>query len=178
MKIIVRNIILSLILLSIYSFKPINSQTEYEVKTIFIDKFIKYITWPNQSNRTDFNIYIFQPTPMKGITEKYFLNSKAGDRIVNVFFIENIEDILDLSRVDIIFISTAKQYSIKAIVDKTKYLPILLISESIGMAKKGVHLNYYFAPNGTIHFEMAPLRFEDSGLKYNSLLLEYAKVIR
>ncbi len=154
------------------------SQDEYTVKAAFIQKFSKYITWPESDKDTIFTIVILKPDPSFGRIESYFKNKFIDTRHIKICYINDISEKASLDAVEIVFIPNEQRKNISRITSTVQDKPILLIGESIGLAQKGIHINFYIASNGTIHFEINPNQFKESSLKYDNILVQYARVIK
>ena len=151
---------------------------EYKTKASFIEKFTKFIEWENDSTITDttksFYISIIGNDPFNGFLEKIFTTIKIKNKTVKV---QHISKITENTNCHILFIPIIKKDKLKEIIEATKNKPILLISDSDGFAKLGVHINLFISTTGTIRFEINPEAAKNSGLSISYLLISMAKIV-
>ena len=115
------------------------SQGSYAIQANIIYRFTKYINWPDDKKVDEFVIGVVGETPLYDELTNYTVNkSVAGKPIV----IKKLSASASGYSCQILFISDEESGSIKRIVSTTTGTPILLISESEGVAHKGSCINF------------------------------------
>ncbi len=90
--------------------------------------------------------------------------------------INEITELKDIKDCHILFIADSEKKELQKILSITNGLPILTISESEGMAKKGVIINF-FEENNKLRFEINESALLKSPLKMSYYLLSTARII-
>jgi len=149
---------------------------EYMIKTAYIVKFIKFIKFPEKSSaanpKESFRVYVIGKNPFGTLLEK---NIKIKNRKVTISVVEKVEDVENAA---IIFISASESKRVKQILALTEGKPILTISDSEGLAKKGVLINFYNRKNDYLGFEVNIDSVKKSKIKFNSKVFKIARIIR
>ena len=170
-----RIFITTIILLSIY-IPAYPNVVEYKVKAAFIEKFTRFIEWPQSvsgKSPDNFVIGVLGDTPITT-----YLNQLAKKRRIkgkNVL-VKVITDFNQINRCHILFISRRNKNQVGFIVNRTRNKSILTISESRGSAKRGVLINFFLHKN-YVRFEINDLAVKHSKLKFSSKLLRLAKIV-
>jgi len=163
-------------ILFILLFFTISSQSqvsEYEYKAAFIERFTRFIEWPNTANRDTFKIVILGDNPFDTSLDEIFKGTKIKNRYVELIYTENIDH---LNRANLVFIANSERRRLTEILDILKDHPILIIGDSRGYCKKGVHINMY-VDDSYVRYEINQNSIEKSGIKVSSLLFASAKII-
>jgi len=148
--------------------------SEYEFKAAFIERFTRFVEWPNEIEGDTFKVAVIGKTPLKASLDELFANLKIKDKKVEVIYTDEISD---LENANLAFISSSEKKRIKEILAFTGKCPILTISDAKGFSEKGVHINMY-VDNNYIRYEINKESIEKSGLKVSSLLLTSAKIVK
>ena len=150
---------------------------EYLMKAGFIEKFTRFIQWPNDSVQADtinpFIITVLGENTFDGTLNEFYSDTKIKKRNVVINYISNIDE---LGHSHILFISGSSKNNLEQILNIANQHAILTISETKGFAKKGVLINFYLEQN-KIRFEINQKAFKDSGLKVSHMLLKIAKIV-
>lgn len=147
---------------------------EYLLKAGFLEKFASFTTWPANENMKDFTIAIMGKNPFNDYLETFYKNVKINKKNVIITYIDTIDEI---DNVQMLFISNSEKDHINEILKQTQGKAILLIGDTEGFAKQGVHINLYETHQQTLHFEINAQSVKRSGLKIDALLLNYAKIV-
>lgn len=147
--------------------------SEYEYKAAFIERFTRFIEWPNEIGTHTFKIVILGQNPFNNSLVELFDGVKIKNKNVELIY---TDDIKDLSKVDLVFISKSEKRRIDEIILALRTKPILIISDSKGFCKTGVHINMYVDDN-YVRYEINQIAIEKSGLKVSSMLLSTAKIV-
>ena len=170
---------ITLILFLIISFNlPVKGQSiEYTLKAAFIEKFTRFIKWPDSVAIDDttkvFILSVIGKNPFGIALNEFFSNQKIKNKKVEIKYISNINDI---SECHFLFISESEKNSLSEILLFTKDKPILTVSDTPGFAEKGVGINFV-TKKDKIKFEINFKTFLDKGIKVNFQLLTLATVI-
>lgn len=164
-------ILLSFLLLAGSVHAQVNEQ---EYKVAFIERFTRFIEWPDEIENDKFSITIIGETPLHPALDELFATLKVKEHDVELVYTNNINDLKDA---DLVFISDSEKKSVKEIIAFTKNYPILTISNSKGFSAIGVHINMYKDRNH-IRYEINQESIEKSNLKVSSLLLSSAKIVK
>ncbi|MBT3207351.1 MAG: YfiR family protein [Bacteroidetes bacterium] len=150
---------------------------EYLMKAGFIEKFTRFINWPNDSVQSDTNrpfiITVLGENTFGSSLDEFYLDTKIKNRHV---ILKYISDFDELSLCHILFVSGNCKNNLEQIIDFSNKHSILTISETKGFAKKGILINFYFEKN-KIRFEMNKKAFNISNLEVSHHLFKIAKII-
>lgn len=120
------------------------SQVEaYPLKSLFIEAAVRFITWPDSATHTDslrdnFVIGVFEKDKMIPHLKRAFSKKQIKDKSVS--FLE-IDSLSKITFCDLLFISDNQKYQIKSICNLTTNNPILTVSDSPDLIRKGVILS-------------------------------------
>jgi hypothetical protein len=151
-----------------------SQEVNYKSYSLFVYNFIKYIDWPDLNPNEDFKIGVLGESPV--LKELHFLSQNKrirGKRIVVKEF-NTIEDIKDCH---LIYICSSKSSTIKVLKEKYKGIPILLIGEREGLAKKGAALSFVTLENEALNFDVNKKALEYHNLKIANSLLALGTVV-
>jgi hypothetical protein len=164
-----------ILLFFLVSVVPLTAQvSESDFKAAFIERFTRFIEWPDSIQSDTFNIVVIGKTPLQSSLDELFSNLKIKKHNVKLTY---TKDINDLKYANLVFISNSEKRRIDEILDLTSKYPILTISDSKGFCEMGVHINMYVDDN-YIRYEINHDAIEKSGLIVSSLLLSSAKIIK
>ncbi|MHB8207700.1 YfiR family protein [Mucilaginibacter sp.] len=112
---------------------------DYKVHANIIYRFTKYIEWPGNKRVGDFVIGIVGDSPLYEELSALIVGKTVGDqRIVIKKFAAGAA----AYNCSILFISQEESRSLKRIALMTYDLPVLLVTEDNGLAKKGSCINF------------------------------------
>lgn len=153
----------------------IDRRTEYLVKSVFLERFCRFIDWPSEPAPTNsvFTIGVIGKNPFNSSLEKTYSSQRIMDKPVQIKYLDNDDDI---SGIDLLFISETDQDRLQQILKKSKNGTILTIADTSGYGHLGVHINM-FLENGQIRFEINNDELKKSGFTVSSLLLSAAKIV-
>ncbi len=148
--------------------------SESEYKVAFIERFTRFIEWPDSIKGDTFNIVVVGKTPLQSTLNELFTKIKIKERDVKLIY---SNDTNQLVNANLVFISGSEKRRINEILAITNKYPILTISDTKGYSTKGVHINMY-NDNDYIRYEINQEAVESSNLKVSSLLLTSAKIVK
>ncbi|MBS1562958.1 MAG: YfiR family protein [Bacteroidetes bacterium] len=111
----------------------------YAVQANIIYHFTKYINWPDDKKAGDFTIGIVGDTPMFDELKSFMQNKTAGGQKIVV---RKLPASSASFNCQILFISEDGSNSLKKIVANTSGMPVLLVTENEGFARKGSCINF------------------------------------
>lgn len=172
----IKRIIIFLFLILI-SFKSFSQANVYVLKAVYLEKFSRFIQWPEESLMNDqdepFIISVIGSTPLTNNLEQIYAVQKINNKDVIIKRISNLYEIKDSH---ILVIAESEKKNLQNILTLTKNLPILTISETPDFAKKGVIINFY-EENNKLRFEINETAVLQSPLQMSFYLLNSAKII-
>jgi len=151
---------------------------EYTVKAVFLERFTRFIEWPEESAMADssqpFVLGVIGESPFGSILEEIYSTQKIRDKKVEIRYISKLNEITGCH---LLFLSESEKKELPKILSFTRDKPILTIGDTKGFADKGVLINFFFSKD-KIRFEINESVVRDSGLKMSYLLLQLAKIVK
>lgn len=152
-------------------------ESEYQIKAIFLERFTRFIEWPNSSGISDtstsFIIAVIGDNPFGSILEQTYAKKKIRNKKVEIRYISAPDDIADYH---ILFISSSNESILSEILSRTRNKSILTVGDTEGFAEKKVHINFFLSGN-KIKFEINEKAVHESGLVMSYRLLNLAKIV-
>jgi hypothetical protein len=125
---------------------------KYKTQSLFIYKFSKHITWPDEWNKGKFIIGVYGNSPIYEELQVMASIKKAGNnQDIKVKLIKSTEEI---EHVHILYIPSSRSRELQSILEKVKNSPTLVVSERGGLAKKGASINFLIMESGILRFEI------------------------
>ena len=143
----------------------------YQLHTVYIYSFIRYIQWPDNSG--DFTFGVLGDSPINTHLEKMASSKKAGARTIRIIRFSNVDVIRPT---DILFISKSVEDSVESFVVTTSNNHTLTITEKEGEGMAGSAINF-IEKNGKLAFELNKSSIEKAGLRVSSELSRLAIII-
>lgn len=151
---------------------------EYSVKSEFLERFTRFIDWPDDSAVADhgvpFVIGLFGGDPFKGYLTQMAHERKIKNKPVEIRFLAAPDDVLGC---DMVFVSAAGEESLPRIISLTQNKTILTVGDTPGFCEKGILINFYKA-GANIRFEINEAAVRGSGLKMSGRLLNLARIVK
>lgn len=149
-------------------------ETGYVVHANIIYRFTKYINWPELSKQGDFNIGVVGDTPMFDALKNNIAGKMVGNQKITIKKLSSSEPVFDCQ---ILFISNDACKNIKKIAGKTLDEPVLIVSETEGMAQKGSCINFVIVAD-RLKLEINQNNIEQRELSIASELLQLGKIVK
>ncbi len=147
---------------------------EFVVKAVYLEKFTRFITWPERSdfNNQDsvFTISVIGKTPITQKLNEIYTNYLIKNKKVVILELENMDSIPET---DLLFIGNVKAKELDQILASIAGRPVLTLSDSPGFGRKGVIINFLYTDD-KISFEINKEVADQSGLTISYLLLKEA----
>ncbi|MGM0407815.1 MAG: YfiR family protein [Bacteroidota bacterium] len=167
-----------IILLTAIPFRGFSQASVYVLKAVYLEKFSRFITWPEECSMDDpnqpFIISVIGKSPLtENLKQIYAIKEIKKKRVI----INQIEDLKDIEGCHILFIAESEKNKLDKIIALTKHQPILTVSETKGFAEKGVLINFYEEDN-KLRFEINETAVFKSPLQMSFYLLNSAKIVK
>jgi hypothetical protein len=153
------------------------AQPEYVLKAAFIEKFTRFIEWPEHSSVNDvskpFELCVIGNNPFGKALTKLSRLATIKDKPIhlnNVYFPSQIR------QCNLLFISRSVRHGLERILDQTRGRPILTVGDTPGYAESGVIINFYTELD-RIGFEVNLDSANSSGFELSSRLLKLARIV-
>jgi hypothetical protein len=154
-----------------------SQQSEIMMKAVAFEKISMFIEWPMASNvnsiSTDFVITILGQNIFGSTLEELYKDKKIKNKkvIVNYLTVNQNPD-----KCDILFVSKMRVGDLMKVLEKTKEMPVLIVSDTEGFADAGCFVNMYEYDN-KLRFEINQNAMENAGFKIDYRLLRVSKVL-
>lgn len=171
-----RPIILLIILILHLQFNISGQADEYIMKAVAFEQVSRFLEWPENTIIDDskpFIIGVLGDNPFGESLEETYAKHKIKNKDVNILYFNEIEEV---NKCHILFISNSKKGDIKKVVDYVNEKPILTVGDTKGYAESGVLVNFYLLDN-KIRFEINEKKMADVGFSVSYMLLKVAKII-
>lgn len=149
------------------------SAQNYQLHSVFIYSFTKYIQWPPNYSKGDFEIGILGDSEITPFLEKMASTKKAGDQRIKINKFSSVDAV---SRCHMIFIADSMSGYLRDVLQKLGQSSTLIITEKPGMAKMGSGINFV-EKKGKLAFELNKSSLNQNNLKASSELTRLAIVI-
>jgi hypothetical protein len=168
-----QTVCLVLVFLLQFSITSQAQETNYAVHANIIYHFTKYIDWPSYRKSGDFVIGIVGDSPLYDeLKSSTAGKTVGGQRIV----IQQFSSSASAFNCHILFISNEESSRVKKIVTSTTDAPVLIVSESAGMASKGSCINFKIAQE-RLKLEINKATIEKRGLSIATELLQLGTIV-
>jgi hypothetical protein len=149
--------------------KTAQAQTvDYKAYTLFVYNFMKYVEWPDSEIKEDFVIGVIGDSPVIKELNQLASSKKIKGKNIVVKKFKNPDEIVACN---LLYVSSDKSSQMKIINEKMKSLPVLIVAEREGLAKKGAAINFITLEDDTLKFEINKNSIEQKSLKVSSSLL-------
>jgi hypothetical protein len=151
---------------------------EYEIKAVYLWHFARYVEWPeSKAKEKEFVIGVLGKDLLEPYLGRIAASKTVGDKKIVVRRFDTAED---YKPSQILFISSAPakgrnetaEERLKAALAKTKGSPVLIVSDTPGLARKGAAISFLIdRQENRIKLEINPEAAKRAGLKISSRLL-------
>jgi hypothetical protein len=160
-----------LVLLAFSSY--LSTAQNYNLHTLYIYSFTRYIIWPEEFTKGDFEILVLGETPMIEALQDMAQKKKVGERTIKVTRINSISEI---RKCNILFVPSGKSGQLNDVINKVNNQPILVITEEPGLGTKGSDINFIIK-EGKLAFELNQSAVAKQNLKIANELQRLAILI-
>jgi hypothetical protein len=160
------------------SFQSFSQANVYVLKAVYLEKFSRFVTWPEESLMNDpdkpFVISIIGRTPLTNNLEQIYSIQKINNKKVTI---KRISNLYEIENSHILVIAESERKNLQNILSLTKNLPVLTISEAPNFAEKGILINFFEEKN-KLRFEINETAVLQSPLQMSFYLLNSAKIVK
>ncbi len=153
------------------------SLTEYQVKSLFLLNFTKYVDWPAGAfadTNAPVTIGVYGENKFGDDLPKAVAGKTAGGRSITVRQIEKTED---LGKCHILFISGSEKKRVAEILGRVKALPVLTVGETDQFIDQGGIINFTMK-EGKVRLEINLQSARAANLQVSSKLLSVADAVQ
>ncbi|MCG8696412.1 MAG: YfiR family protein, partial [Bacteroidales bacterium] len=148
---------------------------EYEIKSAYLEKISRFIYWPGTIDSSRyFIIGIAGNNPFKTIIYNDYQTRFIKNKPVKIKEVTNKKDIQGCH---LLFIPKDIENDLESYIQASQLYHTLIISEKDGWAEQGIHINFYIRDD-KVRFEINVESLKKSGLKAESMLLDYARIVK
>ncbi len=160
-----------------FSFFASSQTNVYVMKAVYLEKFSRFITWPDECEMDDiskpFLIGVIGKTQLHKNLEQIYAVQKINNKRVEIRKVSELYQIKDLH---ILVIAESERKNLPNILALTEELPVLTIGDSPSFGEKGVLINF-FEDKNRLKFEINESAVLKSPLQMSFYLLNSAQII-
>jgi len=152
--------------------------SEYEVKAEFIERFTRFVTWPDSvfaSADSAFVVCVWGSGPLTTQLERVVARGKVKDRPARLFHVDPNDG---LDGCHILYVAVADRAAVHGVMARARGKPILSVADQPGFAEEGVLINLVVDEDGAVRFEINRDVANASGLKISAKLMRLARLVR
>ncbi|HEY8934553.1 MAG TPA: YfiR family protein [Cyclobacteriaceae bacterium] len=160
------------VLTGLFTFLIFNTQAQnYKLYNVFMYSFTRYVQWPEEANKGDFEIAVLGDSPIYDELKALAEQKKVGTRTIKV---TKVKSVAELKKVHMLFVSSSKLDAMDAVSAKLNKAPTLIITEQAGTKGSGIN---FFEKAGKLAFELNNASLADHSLRASSELTRIAVLI-
>ena len=149
-------------------------ETDYKAYTLFIYNFMKYVEWPETASKGEFIISVLGDSPInKELQELAHLKKLKGRPIV----FRKVNSAQEAFNSHLVFIPASKSSTVKVFKEQAQGLPLLIVGEREGLAKKGAGISFVTLEEDELKFDINKKDIEGHHLKVANQLVSLGIVI-
>ena len=145
----------------------------YQTYTLYMHGFAKFVLWPEDDKKTDFEIVVLGESPVTAELQKMAEKKKVGDRAIKVTKINSINEFISGH---MLFVPTTLSGQLADVLSKVGKNSTLVITEQPGLGSKGSDVNFVMR-DGKLAFELNQAAMTKHKLKASSELTRLAILI-
>jgi hypothetical protein len=151
-------------------------ELEYPVKAQVIERFTRFIDWPDQvfaGPDAPFVLCVVGSSPIEPYLER-IAQRRLKDRRVEL---RRLKPGADAGVCQLLFLASSERSRIKQTVNKLSGKPVLTVGDTEGYAREGVLINLMLDEEGHVRFEICSTELRKSGLNVSAQLLRLARMV-
>lgn len=145
----------------------------YQLHSVFMYSFTRYVQWPDEMSKGDFEIQVLGNSPIVAELKKMAQSKKVGDRPIKV---QQIQSLAEIKKCNILFVPADQSAQLDNIISKIGTTSTLMVTEKAGLATKGSSINL-IVKDGKLAFEINQAVLNKQRLKASTELTRLAIVI-
>jgi YfiR/HmsC-like len=148
----------------------------YELVSMYVYNFTKYIEWPHDRSSGDFIVGVYGNSPVTAMLTKYVSGKHVGQRTITVKKISSVDE---MNACSIVFVPQEASAKLKDLSAQFKGKPILIVSEKYGQSKKGAGISIFLDEDDDekTKFEINKTAILGDGLIISTNLLRLASQV-
>lgn len=146
---------------------------ERHVKAAYVYQFTKLVKWP-EKKEGDFVIYVIEDQELMKVLNGVVADRTVGGRKIKVVLGKWAEVVLNPG--DIVIFPKNESSFHKAVIEKLKTKPCLVVSFSPGLAAAGATVNFFLSDD-RIKFELNLKSLKEKALTADPTLVKLAKIV-
>jgi hypothetical protein len=158
------------------SSRALANEPEYQVKAEFMERFTRFIDWPEASFPAPDAPFVFctlGEAPFGQSLERLAAEHKVKGRPI---LIRHMTSPTQLEQCHLLFIAQSEQQRLRAILSQAVGKPILTVGDTSGFASAGVIINF-FIERELVRFEINVKAARETGLTFSSKLLKLGRLV-
>ncbi len=156
----------------------IDQQREYNVKSVFLYSFGRYVTWPESafdSQTSAFTIGVLGETPVVKALGQIAAKRRINERNITV---KSLRSISELDGCHIVFVSQRVDSQTQLeLLQTVANKPVLVVGESPGYAEEGASISFVIE-GSAVRFKINRAVAQQNGLAMNAKLLRLGKLVQ
>jgi hypothetical protein len=174
MKRALQIILLTTVIAFVFQTNEVKAQRPtYQLHSMLIFNFIKYIEWPAEAKSGDFIIAVYGDDDVYDELNKLYGGKSVKGQSVKVL---NINKLDQLKQAHLIYLADNKSSDFDEVLSVALGKATLLITDRNGLGEKGANINFKTV-GGKLKFEINEAAFSKNSLKVSSQLVSMAIVI-
>ncbi|MGK7392208.1 MAG: YfiR family protein [Candidatus Cyclobacteriaceae bacterium M2_1C_046] len=162
-------------LVGMISIFAVNAQNRpvYELHSMMIYNFLKYIQWPDDQSGNDFVITVYGDDEVYNTLNTWYGNKQKLNRKIVV---KKAGSVAEIGNPHLIYVGTKASNQFEEVMTKIDPAATLVITDKRGLAEKGSCINFRII-NDRLKFELNQEAVSKSNLKISSQLTSMAILI-
>ena len=140
-----------------------------DLKAAYIERFTRFIQWPDTLGTDDFTIAIYDDIEFKNFLKIFFSDIKIDNKSVNIVNF----DIKESTYPQILYIGSNNDKEVRGILDTIKNKPVLVIGDNVEIENYHLHLSFIILDK-KLRFIIDREAFDQSNLEVGYQLLQVA----
>jgi len=172
----IKSVLILFVVLNFWSFGVCaqgSENTNYRFHEVFFYSFTKYVKWPPSNSSGDFIIGVLGESDIIPLLRKMAEIKKVGTHkiIIKQLTVDDVNQ-----RLNMLFVPKGKSALFPNVHQKIGTKPVLLITESEGLARQGSMINFIDV-NGKLRFEVNTDNMQNADLKISQELLRFGVAV-
>lgn len=152
----------------------LSDYTEYEIKAGLLEKFTRFVEWPESKKSQPFVVCVIGRSPFEQHLDELAKVSLFNERRATVRYAGSLEEI---GEPDLLFICRSESRDLEKILQAVEGRPVLTVSDSKGFSQRGVLINLYES-EGYIRYEINQTVMAASSLRLSAKLMKTARIVK
>jgi len=157
-------------------FNSKGQEVNYRVQSLYLYKFSKFISWPENKTNGQFVIGVYGNSPIYDELKLMASIKTAGNN--QEIIVKQINTLNELDEeYHMLYVASSKSREIRQIASQMSGQSILIVAERDGLATKGAGINFIIMENDTLKFEINLSELEQHKLRISPRLVSLGFVV-